>query len=249
MHEPRLIHCGHRFTRHECQVLVGHCLSFFTKCNVNLCLPMLFIDSPRQKGQVQSEFMLNNACQTFTKSKRPNAMWIYACQCFSSILPTKKAKYKVNLCWTTLVKHSRSQKGQMQCESMLVNAFHRFSPPKRPSTKWIYAEQRLSNTHEVKKAKCNVNLCLSMFIIDSPGQKGQVQGAEQDCGSNAFKILQCVIYHKEIKVYVTYDVANLHTGSNKPGLINNHLASLISNIFVSFSNVLNAFLCIIFIWN
>ena len=141
---------------------------------VNTCQCLSMIHQAK-KGQVQCEYMLVNINQWFTWPQRPSTMWIFPCQCLSMIHLAKKAKCNVNLCLSIFINDSPGQKSQVQCESMLVNVYQWFTGPKRPSAMWIYVCQYLSMIHQAKKAKCNVNLCLSMFINDLPGQKGQVQ--------------------------------------------------------------------------
>ena len=58
----------------------------------------------------------------------------------------------------------------MQYESMFVNGYH-----------------YLSSIHPAKKAKCNVNPCLSMLVIDSPSQKDLEQ-----CESMFVKTSHCL---------------------------------------------------------
>ena len=64
----------------------------FTNCNGNLYLSMFVINSPGKK--------------------KPGAMWIYTCHCFSSIHQAYKAKGNVIPCSSMLVNDPASQKGK-----------------------------------------------------------------------------------------------------------------------------------------
>ena len=69
---------GHRYTRPEGKMQVGHCLSL-----IHLA---------------QCESRLINACRQFTWLKRPSAIWIFACHWYPSRQPLEINAFKILQC-------------------------------------------------------------------------------------------------------------------------------------------------------
>ena len=118
------------------------CDTLFYECNVNLCLSILVIESPKQKGQVQCESMLNNDSRS-QKAKCNGNHWFHP--------PSTNAKWSRH---ALLVIGSSGPNAR--CKWVIACQWF-------TSAMWIYACQCLSSFHQSKKVKFYVNPCLTMI--------------------------------------------------------------------------------------